>query len=66
VVVHTFSLSTWEAKAGGSLSLRIAWSTEGVPGQPGLHRETLFWKKRKRKQINNLLVKGIISLLPAD
>ena len=26
---------TWEAEAGGFLSLRQAWSTEGVPGQPG-------------------------------
>jgi hypothetical protein len=31
VVAHTFHPSTWEA----------AWSTEWVPGQPGLHRETL-------------------------
>ena len=41
VVAHTFDLSTWEAEAGRSLSLRPAWSTERVPGQPGLHRETL-------------------------
>jgi hypothetical protein len=34
-------LSTWEAEAGRSLSWRPAWSTEKVPGQPGLHRETL-------------------------
>jgi hypothetical protein len=25
--------------------LRPAWSTEWVPGQPELHRETLSWKK---------------------
>ena len=35
VVTHTFNPSTWEAKAGGSLSLRPAWSAESVPGQPG-------------------------------
>jgi hypothetical protein len=41
VVVHAFNPSIWEAEAGGSLSSRPAWSTEWVPGQPGLHRETL-------------------------
>ena len=33
--------SALEAEAGGSLSSRPAWSIELVPGQPGLHRETL-------------------------
>jgi hypothetical protein len=28
MVVHAFSLSTWEAEAGGSLSSRPTWSTE--------------------------------------
>jgi hypothetical protein len=28
VVAHAFNLSTWEAEAGGFLSLRPAWSTE--------------------------------------
>jgi hypothetical protein len=28
VVVHTFNPSTWEAEAGGFLSLRPAWSTK--------------------------------------
>jgi hypothetical protein len=27
VVAHTFNFSTWEAEAGGSLSLRPAWFT---------------------------------------
>jgi hypothetical protein len=44
VVAHTFNSSTWEAEAGGFLSLRPAWSTEWVLGQPGLHRETLSRK----------------------
>jgi hypothetical protein len=49
VVVHSFNPSTWEAEAGGFL--RLAWSTEWVPGQPGLHRETLSRKtKQKTKQ----------------
>jgi hypothetical protein len=41
VVAHAFDPSTWEAEAGGFLNLRPAWSTEWVPGQLGLHRETL-------------------------
>jgi hypothetical protein len=41
VVAHAYNPSTWEAEAGRFLSLRPAWSTEWVPGQPGLHRETL-------------------------
>jgi hypothetical protein len=49
VVVHAFNPSTWEAEAGEFLSSRPAWSTEWVPGQPGLHRETL---SRKTKQNN--------------
>jgi hypothetical protein len=28
MVAHAFNLSTWEAEAGGFLSLRPAWSTE--------------------------------------
>jgi hypothetical protein len=35
--------------AGGFLNSRTAWSTEWVPGQPGLYRETLFQKKKKKK-----------------
>jgi hypothetical protein len=33
VVVHAFNPRTQEAEAGGSLSLRPAWSTEWVQGQ---------------------------------
>jgi hypothetical protein len=60
VVAHAFNPSTWEAAAGGFLSLRLAWSTELVPGQPGLHRRetpsqktkttTTTTKKNKTKQ----------------
>jgi hypothetical protein len=48
VVVHAFNSSTQEAEAGGSLSSRPAWSTERVTGQPGLHRETLSRKNKKK------------------
>jgi hypothetical protein len=50
VVVHAFNPSSWEAEAGGFLSSRPAWSTEWVPGQPGLHRETLSRKTKTNKQ----------------
>jgi hypothetical protein len=40
VVAHAFNASIWEAETG-----RSAWSTKWVPGQPGLHRETLSLNK---------------------
>jgi hypothetical protein len=48
VVAHAFNPSTWEAEAGEFLNLRPAWSTERVPGQPGLHRETLSRKSKNK------------------
>jgi hypothetical protein len=50
VVVHAFNPSTWEAETGGFLSSRPVWSIERVPGQPGLHGETLSQKTKKRKK----------------
>jgi hypothetical protein len=52
-VAHAFNPSTWEAEAGRFLSLRPAWSTKGVPGQPGLYRETLSQKTKKNKTKQN-------------
>jgi hypothetical protein len=49
VVAHALNPSTREAEAGGFLSSRPAWSTEWVPGQPGLHRETLSRKQQQQK-----------------
>jgi hypothetical protein len=49
VVTHGFDPSTREAEGHGSLSLRPAWSTEGVPEKPGLYRETLSQKERDRQ-----------------
>jgi hypothetical protein len=48
MVAHTFNPSTWEAEAGEFLSLRPTWSTEWVPGQAGLYRETLFQKSENK------------------
>jgi hypothetical protein len=53
VLMHAFNPSTWEAEAGGFLSSGPAWSTEWVPGQPGLHRETLSREKKKKKKKKN-------------
>jgi hypothetical protein len=50
VMVHAFNPSTREAEAGGSLSSKPAWSTKWVPGQPGLYRETLSQKTKKKKK----------------
>lgn len=33
--MHTFNPCTWEAERGGPLILRLAWSMEHIPGQPG-------------------------------
>jgi hypothetical protein len=50
VEVHAFNPSTWEAEAGRFLSLRSAFSTKWIPGQPGLYRETLSWKTKQNKR----------------
>ena len=62
VVAHAFNPSTWEAEAGGFLSSRPAWSTKWVPGQPGLHRETLSQKNQKKKQKTTTTTKNLIKL----
>ena len=47
VVVRAFNPSPRECRGTGSLSSKPVWSTELVLGQPGLHRETLSWKKKE-------------------
>ena len=49
MVAYIFNPGTWEAETGSSLSLRSAWSTERVPGQPELYRETLSQKNQNNK-----------------
>jgi hypothetical protein len=58
MVAHAFNPRTWEAEAGEFLSSRPAWSTERVPGQPGLHGETLSGKKKKFCTKPELLLVG--------
>ena len=50
VVAHAFNPCTWKAEAGRYLSLRPAWSTEQVLGQPELHRENCLKNKRMRER----------------
>jgi hypothetical protein len=52
VVVHAFNPSIWEWEVGRFLSLRPAWSIKWVPGQPGLHRETLYQKNKNKIKKN--------------
>lgn len=49
MVVHAFSPSAQEREAGRSLGLRLAWSREPVPGQPGLPRNPVLENKSKNK-----------------
>jgi hypothetical protein len=49
MATHTFNPSTREAEVGRFLSSRPAWSTKWVPGQPGLYRETLSRKTKKKR-----------------
>jgi hypothetical protein len=72
VVVHAFNPSTREAEAGGFLSSRPAWSTEWVPGQQGLHRETLSQEKKlclvfnEYLFISTLLNDLVLTLIPLN
>jgi hypothetical protein len=50
VATHTLNPSTRVTEAGRFLSSRSGWSTEQVPGQPGLHREKL--PQQTNKQTN--------------
>ena len=50
MIEHPLNPSTQGAEDLGFLSSRPAWSTEQVPGQPGLNREPLSQKKKKKKK----------------
>lgn len=52
MLTHTFNPSTHEAEADKSMSLKPAWFTEHVSGQPGLHTQhtqNLSQKKKRKK-----------------
>ena len=51
VMAYSFNPSTQEAETESFLQiLRPAWSTEWVPGQPGLHKKKPCQNKNKTKQ----------------
>ena len=43
---HTSLIPVLRRQTGGSLGLKPTWSKQKVPGQPGLHRETLSLKNK--------------------
>lgn len=49
VVVQVSKPSTQKAEAGGNLSRRPTWTTEGVLREAKLHRGTLSQKKTKKQ-----------------
>jgi hypothetical protein len=52
VVVHTFNPELERQRQVDLWSLRPTWSTEQLPGQPGLNRETLFQTKQNKTKQN--------------
>lgn len=48
--LHIFNPSAQGAEAGGSLDLKLAFSTSQITEQTGLHRKTLPQKKRGVKE----------------
>jgi hypothetical protein len=60
VVAHVFNPSTWKAEAGRSLSSRPPLSTEQVPGQLELHRETLSQNSEIVERNKVFTVSGIV------
>jgi hypothetical protein len=66
VMVNDFNSSTRKAETGGFLSLRLAWYTKWVLGQPWLYREIQSWKnktKQTNKQKSNFPRKILINYL---
>lgn len=56
-VVHTFNPSTHSLGRDRQIpKFRLAWSADGVPGQPGLYRETLPQNREESKHKQNKAV----------
>jgi hypothetical protein len=53
VVVHTFNPSTWEAEAGGFLSLSPGWSTESSRTARATQRNPVSKNQKKKKKLCN-------------
>ena len=63
MVAHTFNPCRWEGSTGRSLEFEAHLFTDQVPGQLGLHRETLLWKKKKSLMPCTLLILLILAAL---
>jgi hypothetical protein len=57
IAVRSFHTRSQETQAG-YVSLRPAWSTEEVPGKPGLHNETLSWEAGEIHKTKKELIKS--------
>ena len=53
-MAHSFNPSTWEAEAGRFLNSKTAGSTEWVPWQQVLHRESLSQGTEKKKHLTKI------------
>jgi hypothetical protein len=51
IVAHSFNPSTWVSEAGGSLSSRLAYSTDSALGQPEIQQRSPVFKKNKTKRV---------------
>ena len=51
MVAHSFNPSTPVEEADGSLSLRLAWSIDQIPGQPSLGSEGNHQKQKSSEDI---------------
>lgn len=64
VVVHAFNPSTWGTKRGRSLSSRLAWSLDQVPGSKKGYTEKTYLEERKERKIklrlNHVLEDSVI------
>jgi len=52
MVARSLNHGAWEAEAGKSLSSRLPWSTEWVPGKSELYRESLSQQTNKQNKEN--------------
>ena len=67
-MVHASNPSIWEAEADRSLSSKPTQSTEQVPGQPRLRRESLIRKRKKEKERKRLCTdhRGLLTSVGLD
>jgi hypothetical protein len=52
--MHAFNVSTWEAEAGGFLSLRPAWSIDEFQDSQGYTEKPCLEKAKQQQQKNEI------------